>query len=155
MPRAGVLADSLGIAVAALEGSDSGIEHAKSKPMAVRGLPMVLGLMLGAELARRGDMIGAERVLEANRGLRLPARLIIDYVLRGTVHPLMFRLDPESRAGLDFIRARRLEQLGQDSHLLNAAVGKADLLHGWVHRLIGAWAAPERKNEVLVYTRRE
>jgi len=155
MPRAGVLADSLGIAVAALEGSDSGIEHAKSKPMAVRGLPMVLGLMLGAELARRGDMIGAERVLEANRGLRLPARIIIDYVLRGTVHPLMFRLDPESRAGLDFIRARRLEQLGQDSHLLYAAVRKADLLHGWVHRLIGAWAAPERKNEVLVYTRRE
>lgn len=155
VPRPGPLADSLGIAVAALESSDSGIEHAKSKPMAVRGLPTVLGLMLGAELARRGDLNEAARVLDANRGLRLPARIVIDYVLRGTVHPLMFRLDPESRAGLDFIRARRLEQLGQDSHLLYAALRKADLLHGWVHRLIGVWAAPERKNEVLVYARRE
>ena len=123
--------------------------------MAVCGLPTVLGLVLGAELARRGELNDAARVLEANRGLRLPVRVAIDYLLRGTVHPLMFRLDLESRAGLDFVRARRLEQLGEDSHLLYAAVRKADLLHGWVDRLIGAWAAPERKNEVLVYTRRE
>ena len=67
----------------------------------------------------------------------------------------LFRLDPESRAGLDFIRARRLEQLGQDSHLLYASVRKRDLLSGWVHRLIGAWAAPERKNDVLVFARGE
>lgn len=155
MPREGALADALGIAAAAIESAESGIGHAKTKPAAVRGLPGVLGLMLGGELARRGDLYGAERVLDANRGLRLPTNAIIDYVLRGTVHPLLFRLDPESRAGLDFIRARRLEQLGQDSHLLYDSVRKHDLLSVWVHRLMDAWAAPERKNEVLVYTRGE
>ena len=153
MPRAGSpLADTLALAQAAAESSDAGIERARAKPAAVRGLPMVLGLVLGAELARRGDMVAAERVLDANRGLRIPASALIDYVMRGTVHPLLFRLDPESRAGLDFVRARRVEELGQESHLLYAAARKRDLLHGWVHRLIGAWAPPERKNEVLVYT---
>ncbi len=155
LPREGALADALAIAVAAAESAESGIEHARTKPAAVRVLPGVLGLMLGGELARRGDLIAAERVLDANRSLRLPTSAVIDYVLRGTIHPLIFRLDPESRAGLDFIRARRIEQLGQDSHLLYASVRKRDLLRGWVHRLISAWAAPERKNEVLVYTRGE
>jgi len=155
MPKPGPVADTLGIAVAATESSDAGIERAKAKLAGVRGLPVALGVMLGAELARRGDLPAAERVLDANRGLRLPASAIIDFVLRGSVHPLLFRLDPETRAALDFIRARRLEQLGEDPYPLYALAQKRDLLNGWVHRLIRAWAAPERKNEVLVYTRRE
>ncbi len=146
------MADALALALAASQSADSGIELAKKKPAALRHVPDVLAIMLGGELARRGDFIAAERVLAGARGLRLPTSAVIDYVLRGTVHRLMYRIDPEQRAALDFIRARHLESLGQPSQLSYAAARKRDLLNGWVHRLIDAWAAPEVKNEVLVYT---
>jgi hypothetical protein len=150
-PPESPIADTLAIVQAAAQSAEAGTERAKKTPGALRHAPDVLAIILGGELARRGDLAGAERVLGAARALRLPVKAVIDYVLRGTGHPLMYRIDPEQRAGLDFIRARRLEALGQPSQLAYASARKGDLLSGWVHRLIEAWAKPEVKNEVLVY----
>jgi hypothetical protein len=143
---------ALALALAASTSADSAVEEAKKNPAAARRVPYVLAIVLGAELARRGDLTAAERVLDGARGLRLPSKAVIDYVLRGTVPRMMYRVDPEHRAALDFVRARRLEQLGLDSHLLYAAARSRDVLKGWVARLISAWAPPDRKNDALVYT---
>jgi hypothetical protein len=115
-------------------------------------LPEALTLALGAELARRGELALAERVIDSARGFRLPPSAVIDYVLRGTVHPMLYRIELEQRAALDFVRARRLEQLGFDSHLLYASARRRDVLSGWVHRLMN-WTPPTKEETVTVLTR--
>ena len=91
-------------------------------------------------------------MLDGARGFRLPPSAVIDYVLRGTVHPMLYRIDLEQRAALDFVRARRLEQLGADSHLLYAAARRRDVLTGWVHHLMN-WPSPAKSSDVLVFAK--
>lgn len=145
----GPLGHAYAIAAAAAKDDTAGGELAKAHPGALRSLPAALVIALGAELARTGDFAGAEVVLDRARGFRLSPNAVIDYVLRGKVHPLMYRIDLDERSALDFVRARRLEQLGVDSHLMYAAARRRDVLTGWVTRLMN-WTPPKKDDDVVL-----
>ena len=92
----------------------------------------------------------AVAVLESARGLRLPPSAVLDYVLQAIEHPMFYRIELEERAALDFVRGRRVAQLGGDPAFLYAAARRRDVLHGWVHRLLDAWKAPPRGDDNVV-----
>jgi hypothetical protein len=103
-----------------------------------------VALLLAAEFARVGAASLAARILDARREFPVPSSSLTGYVLTGTEHPELWRLEPEWRAALDFVRARRLQELGQSGEALEAAAERADLRRGVVMAARAAWPRVDR-----------
>lgn len=95
--------------------------------------------LLSLEFRRAGDAELGEALLEIGWEVGVPAAALDDYVRSGKEHPELWRLDAESRAALDFVRARTLESQGQQAEALYEAALGRDLLRGPVYRAIEGW----------------
>jgi hypothetical protein len=102
-------------------------------------LPATVALLLAAEFARAGDAELANRILVEHTEYGLPRSVLLDYALSGTDHPDLWRLDPEWRAALDLVRARRLEELGQPAKAAYEAATRRDYFKTIVTRARNNW----------------
>lgn len=146
--------DIVRLALAALNGPTAAVPSFARAGATLKRMPEPLVLAVGAEAARLGQLQAARDVIASARRFPLPPEDAFDYVLTGKVPAQLYRLDPEQRAALDLVRARRLESLGQDSDAVYAEARRRDVLKGWVARLMEAWAPPEKRDDVVVFTAR-
>lgn len=112
-------------------------------------------IVVGAEMAVRGEIDLARRILGATNRTQLSPEEMIEYVLTGMEPATLFRADLEERAALDLGRGRRLSQLGrhQDASTCFANVRRRDWFKGWATRLMTVWKdAPLATAPVRVYT---
>lgn len=142
------------LALAALNGPTAAVASFAGAGATLKRMPEPLVLAIGAEAARLGQLQAARDVIASARRFPLQPEEVFDYVLSGKIPAQLYRLDPEQRAALDLVRARRLESLGQDSHPVYAEARRRDVLKGWVARLMEAWAPPEKRDDVVVFTAR-
>lgn len=106
---------------------------------ALSRLPSTAALLLGAEFARAGDEELGNRILSEHTEYGLPRAILLDYALTGAEHPDLWRLEPEWRAALDLVRARRLEEMGQPAKAMYDAAERRDYLRGIVTRARKSW----------------
>ena len=114
---------------------------AAAPPAALRRLDLKVAVLLGAEFARVGDMRMAERLLGPREELGLPSSRLFDYVLSGVEHPDLKYLNPEIRAALAMVRARKLAESNQEHDELWDRAGRDDVLQGIVTRAMTNWPA--------------
>jgi hypothetical protein len=101
-----------------------------------------VALLLGAEFLRAGDADLADRLLAPHPELLLSIRAIAEYVMTGAEPPGLFRLSPEQRAALDFVRGRKLESEGKPAEALYEAARRRDAFRSVVSRAMSSWAKP-------------
>lgn len=106
---------------------------------ALSRLPSTAALLLGAEFARAGDEELGNRILAEHNEYGLGRAILLDYALTGREHPDLWRLDPERRAALDLVRARRLEETGQPAKAMYEAAERRDHLRSIVTRARKSW----------------
>jgi len=129
-------------------------------PEGLRQIHLPMAVLLAAEFARGGDAELAERMLAARLDAPLPPDVLLGYVLTGADSPELRQLDPELRAALAFVRARKLAESGQKSPELEEQAERDDLLRGIVTRARARWPAPaplvagEASEDLLVLRRR-
>ncbi len=111
-------------------------------PEGLRNLAPPVAVLLAAEIARGGDEALAESMLAARLDLPLPPDVLLAYVLTGAEPPELRHIDPELRAALAFVRARKLAESGQKDPELEAQAERDDLLRGVVARARARWPAP-------------
>jgi hypothetical protein len=119
---------------------------ASASPAAFRALYPAAAVLLGAEFARAGDRELAHRILQNDLGLWFPESALIEYVFSGTRHPDFWRLDPEIRAALAFVRARHLQSRGEPTQELDLEAERGDLLELFVTRARRSWP-PVKKDD--------
>jgi hypothetical protein len=112
---------------------------AVAESTALSRLPSTAALLLGAEFARAGDEELSKRILAEHTEYGLPHAILLDYVLTGKEHPDLWRLEPEWRAALDLVRARRLEETGQPAKAMYEAAERRDYLRSVVTRARKSW----------------
>ena len=105
---------------------------------------------MAAEFARGGSDEAAAALVEVNRGFRLPLAAISAFVLDGIEHPRLWRIGPEERAALEFVRARHLMTQGRSGDALIKSALRRDLLHGLVTTAIKAWPKPVAATPPLI-----
>src|SRR6185503_15308503 len=107
--------------------------------MALSQLNGVVAVLVAAELARAGDVSLADRILAGREDIAAPPSALLRYILSDAEHADLWRLQPEMRAALDFVRTRRLDEQGQPSAALLQAVTRGDVLQGFVTLARKAW----------------
>jgi hypothetical protein len=107
-------------------------------------LPSTAALLLGAEYARAGDVELGNRILAEHTEYGLPRAMLLAYALSGTEHPDLWRLEPEWRAALDLVRARRLEETGQPAKAMYEAAERRDHFQSIVSRARSKWPSVAR-----------
>lgn len=107
-------------------------------------LASTTALLLGAELARAGDVELGNRILAQHTEFGLPHAVLLAYALSGTEHPDLWRLDHEWRAALDLVRARRLEETGQPAKAMYEAAERRDHFKSIVTRARLKWPPTAR-----------
>ena len=135
--------DAVKIGLAALESPHAAWDAVHASPPDAMGvLPDSLALVLGAEFVRAGSPGLGRRLLAAVERIGISPRAVEGYVQDGAVDPHLWRLDPEERAALDFVRARQEDSLGEPSAALYKSARERDILKGWISRLADAWPRP-------------
>lgn len=113
-------------------------------PAVLSRLSSTTALLLGAEFARAGDPELGDRLLEGHTEYGLPRSALFEYALLGKESPDLWRLDPEWRAALDLVRARRLEERRQPADAAYQAAERRDLLRDLVTRARNNWPPIKR-----------
>jgi Flp pilus assembly protein TadD len=111
----------------------------KASPTTLRMMSSSAAVLLGAEFARAGDPELGEKLLERDVGQWTSNAALFAYVKTGEEPPNFWRIDPEIRAALAFVRARHLMSLGQPAATLLAEAERADLLKAVVARARASW----------------
>jgi Flp pilus assembly protein TadD len=111
----------------------------KAPPNVLRMMSPGTAVLLAVELARAGDAELGERLLERDVGQWLPEEALFNYVRTGEKHAEFWRIDPELRAALAFVRARHLSSRGEAASDLLAEAESSDLLKGVVARARASW----------------
>jgi hypothetical protein len=117
----------------------------KASPNVHRMMSPATAVLLAAEFGRAGDLELGAKLLERDVGQWIPAEAIFAFVRTGEKHPNLWRLDPELRAALAFVRARHLASRGEPFADLLAEAERDDLLKAVVARARVSWppvAAP-------------
>jgi hypothetical protein len=96
-------------------------------------------VLLAAEFSRAGDPDLGAAILERDVGHWLPTDAVFSFVRTGEKHPNFWRLDPELRAALAFVRARHLASRGEPSADLLAEAESNDLFKAVVSRAMASW----------------
>jgi hypothetical protein len=111
----------------------------KAPPGVLRLMSPGAAVLLASEFERAGDPELAARLLERDVGLWIPNDAVFEYVRTGKKHPDFWRVDPELRAALAFVRARHLASRGEPASELLAEVARLDHLQMVVTRAQGSW----------------
>lgn len=129
---------------------------------AIRQLDYRVAVLLAAEFARAGDKPMAERVLGQRGDFSLPPSIVFDFVSSGVEHPELKFMDPEVRAALAFVRARRLAELGEKDAEMLALADRYDIAKGIVSRARQSWppiqkekSAPPAAADVVTLTKKK
>jgi tetratricopeptide (TPR) repeat protein len=126
----------------------------KADRPALERLGSPVAVLLAAEFRRAGDARTAQRLYSAERGLNVPPQALEAYVMEGVEDPELWRLAPEVRAALDFVRSRRLAGDPAASAALVAAARRREALRGFVSRAIESWPPPEGNDRTVTLRRK-
>lgn len=111
----------------------------RATPNALRMMSPGTAVLLAAEFARAGDPELGAALLERDVGQWIPTEALFAFVRTGDSHPNFWRLDPELRAALAFVRARHLASRGEPFADLMTQAEKDDLLKAVVSRARASW----------------
>jgi tetratricopeptide (TPR) repeat protein len=128
---------------------------AKAERPALERLGSPVAVLLAAEFRRAGDREAAGRLFAAESELNLPPAALEAYVMDGAEDPELWRLAPEVRAALDFVRSRRLADDAPASAALAAAARRREAVRGAVTLAIERWPPPERGAPTVTLRRRK
>jgi hypothetical protein len=121
----------------------------QASPNVHRMMSPATAVLLAAEFSRAGDPELGAQLLERDVGQWIPTEAVFRFVRTGEKHPNFWRLDPELRAALAFVRARHLASRGEPFADLLAEAEREDLLKAVVSRARVSWppvAAPVAKD---------
>ncbi|MEJ7734296.1 MAG: hypothetical protein WKG00_34515 [Polyangiaceae bacterium] len=139
--------------VAILEGPSAGRAAAAStSAIGLAQLHRPLAVLLSAEMERIGDAAAAERVRRQSMDARIERAQLLAFILDGVRDPELVRLDDESLAALEIVRARVLLESGdtRGAQAMVETAKKRDVLRGPPTRVLEAWPAPGKGDGTLV-----
>jgi tetratricopeptide (TPR) repeat protein len=115
------------------------LQCAKAPPGTFARLAAPVALLLATEFERAGDERIALALFGAAEEIPFPVSAFKDYVRDGREDADMWRLDLETRAVLDLVRARALQGQGAAAASLYAAARKRDPVPSLAARAEAAW----------------
>jgi len=139
--------------VAILESPTAGRALAAStSPLGLVQLHRSLAVLLSAEMERIGDAAAAERVRRQVMDPRIERAQVLAFILDGVRDRELERLDDESLAALEIVRARVLLESGdaRGAQAMLETARKRDVLRGPPTRALAAWPTPEKGDGTLV-----
>lgn len=103
-------------------------------------------------MERIGDAAAAERVRRQSMDARIERAQLLAFILDGVRDPELVRLDDESLAALEIVRARVLLESGdtRGAQAMVETAKKRDVLRGPPTRVLEAWPAPGKGDGTLV-----